>query len=246
MTMEAHVPGSGVVMVMGAAGAIGRQISRQLQEAGWSVAAFDRRPSGPSAPDDGDVDVRPCEGADIDAVRGAADAVESELGPITALVNVSGRFEISPFIETEPEHWLEMLDANLLTALTSCRVVGERMSARGLGSIVNIASTAGEYGSIRPSAAYAAAKGGVIAFSKSLARELAAANIRVNVVSPGPVDTEMLQATSGAAHTEAVSRTLLGRLGTPADIAGAVAFLLSDQAGWITGEVLRVNGGSLI
>jgi len=237
------VPGSGVVMVMGAAGAIGREISRRLQADGWSVAAFDRRPDA-LAP--GDVVVRGCEGADIDAVRDAVDAVESELGPISALVNVSGRFEISPFIETDPKHWLEMLDANLVTALTSCRVVGERMSARSLGSIVNIASTAGEYGSIRPSAAYAAAKGGVIAFSKSLARELASSKIRVNVVSPGPVDTEMLQASSSAAHTETVARTLLGRLGTPADIAGAVSFLLSDQAGWITGEVLRVNGGSLI
>lgn len=240
------MPERGVVMVMGAAGAIGRQISRQLEAGGWSVAAFDRCPSGPSEPGDGDVVVRACEGADIDAVRAATDAVESEFGPISGLVNVSGRFEISPFIETEPKHWLEMLDANLLTAMTSCRVVGERMTARGLGSIVNIASTAGEYGSIRPSAAYAAAKGGVIAFSKSLARELAESNVRVNVVSPGPVDTEMLQATSSAAHTEAVSRTLLGRLGTPADIAGAVSFLLSEQAGWITGEVLRVNGGSLI
>jgi 2-hydroxycyclohexanecarboxyl-CoA dehydrogenase len=240
------MPGSGVVMVMGAAGVIGRQISRQLAEAGWTVAALDRRPSGPTDSADDDIVVRSCEGADIDAVRDAADAVERDLGPITALVNVAGRFEISPFIETEPKHWLEMLDANLLTTLTSCRVVGERMSARGLGAIVNIASTAGEYGSIRPSAAYAAAKGGVIAFSKSLARELAAVNVRVNVVSPGPVDTEMLQATSSAAYAEAVSRTLLGRLGSPADIAGAVTFLLSDQAGWITGEVLRVNGGSLI
>lgn len=236
------MPDSGVVMVMGASGAIGLEISRELQQAGWSVAAFDRRPSAAG----GDVDVRICEGTDIEAVRDVTDAVERELGPITALVNVSGRFEISPFVETEPKHWQEMLDANLLTALTSCRVVGERMASRGLGSIVNIASTAGEYGSIRPSAAYAAAKGGVIAFSKSLARELAAVRVRVNVVSPGPIDTEMLQATSSAAHTEAVSRTLLGRLGTPADIAGAVAFLLSEQATWITGEVLRVNGGSLL
>jgi NAD(P)-dependent dehydrogenase (short-subunit alcohol dehydrogenase family) len=234
--------GSGVVMVMGAAGVIGREISRELVELGWSVAAFDRLPSETGD----DLGVRRCEGTDIDAVRQAADVVADEFGPITALVNVSGRFEIAPFVETEPKQWAEMLDANLLTAMTSCRVVAERMAAHGSGSIVNIASTAGEYGSIRPSAAYAAAKGGVIAFSKSLARELADSKVRVNVVSPGPVDTEMLQATSPAAHLEAVNRTLLGRLGSPADIAAAVAFLLSDRAGWITGEVLRVNGGSLI
>lgn len=240
------MPELGVVMVMGAAGAIGRQISRELEAVGWSVAAFDRRATGPTEVGGSDVPVRSCEGAEIGAVRDATDAVESEQGPVSALVNVSGRFEISPFTESEPRHWHEMLDANLLTAMTSCRVVGERMKARGVGSIVNIASTAGEYGSIRPSAAYAAAKGGVIAFSKSLARELAVSHVRVNVVSPGPVDTEMLQATSSAAHAEVVSRTLLGRLGTPSDIAGAVSFLLSDRAGWITGEVLRVNGGSLI
>jgi 3-oxoacyl-[acyl-carrier protein] reductase len=86
----------------------------------------------------------------------------------------------------------------------------------------------------------------VIAFSKSLAREISPRGVRVNVVSPGPVETAMLQAGSEAAHAEAVGRTLLGRLGTPADIASAVVYLVGSQASWVTGEVLRVNGGSLI
>jgi NAD(P)-dependent dehydrogenase (short-subunit alcohol dehydrogenase family) len=120
------------------------------------------------------------------------------------------------------------------------------MAERGTGSIVNFASTAGEFGSIRPSAAYAAAKGGVIAFTKSLAREVSPHGVRVNVVSPGPVGTPMLDAESEAAQAQVAERTLLGRLGTPGDIAEGVAYLIGDGAGWVTGEVLRINGGSLI
>ncbi len=240
------MPDGGVVMVMGAAGAIGRRIARDLRDHGWAVAAFDRVASGPAGAAEMGVVVEVCEGSSIEAVRAATERVEEQHGAVTGLVNVAGRFEITPFVETDPDQWASMLDANLLTAMTSCRVVGERMVARRRGAIVNIASTAGEYGSIRPSAAYAAAKGGVIAFSKSLAREVAEAEVRVNVVSPGPVDTLMLKAGSPQAHDEAINRTLLGRLGTPADIAAAVEFLLDGTAGWITGEVLRVNGGSLL
>jgi NAD(P)-dependent dehydrogenase (short-subunit alcohol dehydrogenase family) len=120
------------------------------------------------------------------------------------------------------------------------------MLERGSGSIINFASTAGEYGSIRPSAAYAAAKGAVIAFTKSLAREVSPAGIRANCVSPGPIDTPMLQAATPEQRAIAASRTLLGRLGTPDDIAQAVRYLASDESSFITGDVLRVNGGSLL
>jgi NAD(P)-dependent dehydrogenase (short-subunit alcohol dehydrogenase family) len=120
------------------------------------------------------------------------------------------------------------------------------MIARNRGSIVNFSSTAGEYGSIRPSAAYAAAKGGVIALTKSLAREVSPAQVRVNCISPGPIDTPGLKAASDDDRAIAASRTLLGRLGTVHEIARSVVYLLSDDAAFVTGEVLRVNGGSLL
>jgi len=229
------------IVVMGAGGAIGHEVCAALLEAGAKVIAFDRVASRPPA----GLVLHECDGADLASVQ---QAFGHHLGSeqVDGLVNVAGTFEIVDFVDSTPEHWKAMLEANLLTAMTTCRAVLPGFLERGSGSIVNFASTAGEFGSIRPSAAYAAAKGGVIAFSKSLAREVSPRGVRVNVVSPGPVQTEMLQAGSEAAHAEAVGRTLLGRLGTPADIASAVVYLVGSQASWVTGEVLRVNGGSLI
>jgi NAD(P)-dependent dehydrogenase (short-subunit alcohol dehydrogenase family) len=139
-----------------------------------------------------------------------------------------------------------MISSNLLTALVACRAVLPGMVAHGAGSVVNFASTAGEYGSIRPSAAYSAAKGGVIGLTKSLAREVSPLGVRVNAVSPGPVNTPALQAASPEQRAEADARTLTGRIGQPRDIANAVLYLLSDESAYVTGTVLQVNGGSLL
>jgi NAD(P)-dependent dehydrogenase (short-subunit alcohol dehydrogenase family) len=139
-----------------------------------------------------------------------------------------------------------MLTANLLSAIASCRAVLPGMLERARGAVVNFASTAGEYGSIRPSAVYAAAKGGVIAFTKSLAREVSPCNVRVNCISPGPIDTPALQAASPEDRVATAARTLLGRIGTPRDIANGVLYLVSDESSFVTGTVLQVNGGSLL
>jgi NAD(P)-dependent dehydrogenase (short-subunit alcohol dehydrogenase family) len=168
------------------------------------------------------------------------------LGPIAGLVNVAGRFVIESFVETAEEQWTTMLDANLLTAFAGCRAVLPGMLERGTGSIVNFASTAGEYGSIRPSAAYAAAKAGVIGLTKSLAREVSPQGVRVNAISPGPIDTPALQAASPQQRSETIARTIVGRIGTPRDIAEGVLYLLSDASSYVTGTVLQVNGGSLL
>jgi NAD(P)-dependent dehydrogenase (short-subunit alcohol dehydrogenase family) len=167
-------------------------------------------------------------------------------GGFDGLVNAAGYFAIQDFVESGAADWRQMTDANLFTAMSASKAVVPAMVARGSGSIVNFASTAGEYGSIRPSAAYAAAKGGVIAFTKSLAREVASSGVRVNCVSPGPVDTTMFSAGGKTDHAAAASRTLIGRMGTPADLAYACIYLLSDESSYVVGEVLRVNGGSLI
>jgi NAD(P)-dependent dehydrogenase (short-subunit alcohol dehydrogenase family) len=139
-----------------------------------------------------------------------------------------------------------MISTNLLTALVASRAVLPAMLEVGSGAIVNFASTAGEYGSIRPAAAYAAAKAGVIGFTKSLAREVSPLGVRVNAISPGPIDTPALKAVTEAERAKASARTLLGRLGQPHDIAQGVLYLASDESSFVTGTVLQVNGGSLL
>lgn len=229
------------IVVMGAGGAIGHGVCASLLNAGAKVIAFDRFTGRPPE----GLTLHACNAADL---AGVEETFARHLDPheVDGLVNVAGTFEIVDFAASVPSQWQAAYEANLLTAMTTCRALLPAWLERGSGAIVNFASTAGEYGSIRPAAAYAAAKGGVIAFSKSLAREVSPRGIRVNVVSPGPVQTDMLQASSPAAHQEAVARTLLGRLGRPEDIASAVTYLLSRDASWVTGEVLRVNGGSLL
>jgi NAD(P)-dependent dehydrogenase (short-subunit alcohol dehydrogenase family) len=241
-----------VVVVTGAAGSIGQEVCRVLASEGASLALTDLthdsleklaqelRGTGAS------VFAKVTDSADLSDFENFLAEATSKLGSPDGLVNVAGFWRIVDFTETTAPDWQEMLSANLVTALASCRATVPLMLEVGGGSIVNFASTAGEYGSIRPSAAYAAAKGGVIAFSKSLAREVSPGQVRVNCISPGPIDTPMLQAASPADRAVAASRTLLNRLGTPNDIAKGVLFLLSDDSSFITGTVLQVNGGSLL
>jgi NAD(P)-dependent dehydrogenase (short-subunit alcohol dehydrogenase family) len=151
-----------------------------------------------------------------------------------------------PYEEIDDEAWLATLDGNLRTAFVACRTVLPGMVARGQGSVVNFASTAGEYGSISPAAHYAAAKGGVVAMTKSLAREVSPHGVRVNAVSPGPIDTVALGAATTEQKAAVGARTLFGRLGRPHEIAGACAFLVSPLSTFMTGTVVQVNGGSLL
>lgn len=168
------------------------------------------------------------------------------LGSPDILVNVAGAWQIIDFTDSDEQQWTTMIKANLITAMSTCHAFLPGMLERRSGSIVNFASTAGEYGSIRPSAAYAGAKGGVIAFTKSLAREVSPSGVRVNAISPGPIDTPALKAASPEQRATAAARTLIGRLGSPDDIAAGVAYLASEDASFVTGTVLQVNGGSLL
>lgn len=241
-----------VALVTGAAGGIGREVSAQLAANGAKLALVDLHP-GPLREAASFLEAsgattysRAFDTADSAALRDFVEETEQELGPITVLVNCAGLFRILPIEEISDVDWDLMLRANLTTAFSTCRILAPLMRSRGHGSIVNFASTAGEEGSFRPAAHYAAAKGGVIAFSKSLAREVSTHGVRVNVVSPGPVDTPMLGADTPEKQSAAGARTLLGRVGTPRDIADAVLFLAGDESTFVTGHVLRVNGGSLL
>lgn len=240
------------MLVTGAAGTIGREVSRALGARGALLALTDVAPE-PLAALIGDLEGtaarvwgQPVDASDSHAFSQLVEKVTAALGPPAVLVNVAGLFKVHHFVTSTPTEWSDMISSNLLTALVACRAVLPRMLDARSGAIVNFASTAGEYGSVRPAAAYAAAKAGVIGFTKSLAREVSPMGIRVNAISPGPVDTPALKVATDEQRAAAASRTLLGRLGHPRDIADGVVFLASDHSAFVTGTVLQVNGGSLL
>ena len=175
------------------------------------------------------------------------DGVHAELGGAAdGLVNVAGWDQVEPFLQNTPALWEQLLDINLLGVIRMTRLVLEPMIAAKRGMIVNIASDAGRVGS-SGEVVYSAAKGGQIAFTKALAREMARHNIRVNCVCPGPTETPLMFAQTGenaAKIMQAMLRAIpLGRLAQPEDIAGPIMFFLEDRAAYITGQVLSVSGG---
>jgi 2-hydroxycyclohexanecarboxyl-CoA dehydrogenase len=243
--------GSTIVMT-GAGGGIGSTLARLLAAAGAKVALTDLRDDAIAPLADAlraggtDVHAQAIDASDRGAFAAFAAAAEAELGPVDGLVNCAGLFEVRDFTALDEQDWARALAANLGTAAAGCHAVLPGMLERGRGSIVNVASTAGEYGSISPAAHYAAAKGGVIGLTKSLAREAAVGGVRVNAVSPGPTETAALGAATPEQKAAVGARTLFNRLGRPEEIAAGCVFLLSPLSTFITGHVLRVNGGSLL
>jgi 2-hydroxycyclohexanecarboxyl-CoA dehydrogenase len=176
--------------------------------------------------------------------KGVAE-VESSLGPVDILVNNAGIEKIEPFLDSSEETWDRILAVNLKGVFNCCHVIVPGMIERGRGNVVNIGSDAGKVGS-SGEAVYSATKGGVIAFTKTLAREVARHGINVNCVCPGPTDTALLDQVAEASQKlyDSLAKAIpLRRLGQPADVAGAVAFLASDEASFITGQALSVSGG---
>jgi 2-hydroxycyclohexanecarboxyl-CoA dehydrogenase len=220
---------TGKALVTGGAGGIGSAIAERLEAGGMDVVVADVRGEG----------VMRLDVTDFDAVHRAI----SELGALTVLVNNAGLDEeLRPFTETDPESWRRMLAVNLEGVMACTHAALPAMQKAGYGRIVNVASEAGRIGSNK-GAAYAAAKGGVIAFTKTIAREEARNGITCNCVLPGPTDTPMLRRWPQQAIDKIARHTLLRRLGTPEEVAGAVAFLASEEASYITGETLGVSGG---
>jgi 2-hydroxycyclohexanecarboxyl-CoA dehydrogenase len=219
-------------IVTGGAAGIGAAIVERFKAEGTKVVIFDLKAS-PS------VDI-----TDYEAVKTAVEAAE----PADILVNNAGWDMFKPFLKTDPAFWQKIIAINLLGPMNLLHCVLPGMVARGGGKVVNVASDAGRVGS-SGEAPYSACKGGMIAMTKTLARELASKNIQLNVVCPGLTETGMLeQFMQGAGNPdklrEAYRRAIpMGRLGKPEDIAGAVLFLASDDAGFITGQTLSVSGG---
>jgi 2-hydroxycyclohexanecarboxyl-CoA dehydrogenase len=177
---------------------------------------------------------------------GMVQQVMSQHGPFDIIVNNAGADQHAFFTDTTPADWAKLLGVNLVSVLTCTHAALPAMQSAGFGRIINIASEAGRLGS-KGGAAYAAAKGGVIAFTKSIARENARYGITANVIAPGPIRTPMLEAAVAKGGDKILramtDATLLRRLGEPEEIAAAALFLASDQAAYITGETLGVSGG---
>lgn len=182
--------------------------------------------------------------ADPEACAKAVDAVVESLGRLDVLVNNAGLALDGLVMRTKPEDWQRQLDVNLSGAFYLVRAASRPMVKQRSGAIVNLTSVVGEMGNAGQSG-YAATKAGLIGFTKALARELAGRNIRVNAVSPGFIETDMTSRIAGDAREKLVASIPLARMGSADEVARAVAFLASEQASYITGEVLRVNGGLL-
>ncbi|WP_408597051.1 2-hydroxycyclohexanecarboxyl-CoA dehydrogenase [Limnohabitans sp.] len=242
------------VVITGGGGGIGGATCHRMAQEGAKVAVFDMNLEAAQKVADaitaagGHAAAFKCDITDRAAVDAAVAATEAQLGPIDVLVNNAGWDVFKPFTKTTPDQWERLIAINLTGALHMHHAVLPGMAARKSGRIVNISSDAARVGS-SGEAVYAACKGGLVAFSKTIAREHARHGITVNVVCPGPTDTALFaDYKEGAGNPEklmeAFTRAIpLGRIGQPQDLPGAIAFFASDDAAFITGQVLSVSGG---
>ena len=234
-------------MVTGGARGIGRGIVLELAADGRKVAVADllEDEAAATAEEAGGLAVT-LDVTDSSSVSEAVARVEESLGPIDVLVNNAGWDEAKPFLETDEPFWDRVIDINFKGGLRVTRAVLPGMVERGWGRVVNIGSDAGRVGSSMESV-YSGAKGGMIAFTKTIAREVARSGVTANVVCPGPTRTAFLDRIAGEGGerlVESLTRAVpMRRLGEPEDVAAAVAFLASDKAGYITGQTLSVSGG---
>jgi 2-hydroxycyclohexanecarboxyl-CoA dehydrogenase len=238
-------------LLTGGASGIGRATAIRLAEEGCRVGILDIDAAGAAetaARCAGEVWTKRTDITDRAQVETAVARFESEVGPVDLLANIAGWDLIRNFLDTDTALWDRIIGINLYGPLHLHHVVLAGMAGRGFGRVLNVASDAGRIGS-SGAAVYAARKGGIIAFTKTMARELARRGVTLNVLCPGPTDTPLfdsIKAASpeGARIAEALARAVpLRRIGRPEDYPGAIAFLLSDDAAYITGQTLSVSGG---
>src|SRR5262249_41492525 len=241
------------VLVTGGANGIGAATARRLAEEGCAVGILDRDVAA-GAGVAREIEARrrrgkPSHGANTAYDPGArpAGSLEAAVGPVSFLVNNAGWDRAVNFLDTAPDFWRRVVGINLFGPLNVSHVVLRGMAARGFGRVVNVASDAGRVGS-SGEAVYSACKGGIIALTKTLARELVGKGAILNTICPGPTDTAILRSflegPDGARIAEGLKRAIpMRRLGVPEDYPGLIAFLLSDDAAYITGQTISVSGG---
>jgi len=237
-----------IAIVTGAGQGIGKAIAEKLASHGATVVVTDVNEETAVATAgllaNGAIGIR-TDVTSRESVDAMVDHVRHTRGRIDVLVNNAGWDKATPFIDSDPVDWDRVIQINLYGVLNTCKAVLPVMAAQGSGSVVNLASDAGRVGS-SGEAVYSAAKGGVIAFTKATAREMARHQVNANCVCPGPTDTALFASIGGddPKLREALTRAIpLRRLAQPADLANMVAFFASDEANYITGQTVSVSGG---
>ena len=234
-----------VAVITGGTRGIGRAISMALKDAGYKVAATyaGNEEAAQRFKSDTGIPVFKFDVADFNACAEGVKAIEAELGgPVDVLVNNAGITRDATMHRMRADQWNDVIRTNLDSCFNMARAVIEGMRGRGFGRIVNISSINGQAGQIGQTN-YAAAKAGMLGFTKALAQEGASRGVTVNAVAPGYVETEMVRAVPANVLEQIVARIPVGRLGQPEEIARAVMFLVADESGFITGSTLSINGG---
>ncbi|MFC7506030.1 SDR family NAD(P)-dependent oxidoreductase [Nocardioides sp. CPCC 206347] len=245
-----------VALVTGGAQGIGKGIATTLGRDGFRVVVADlnlavaEETAKEISAAGGEAIAVQIDVTSTESVKAAVATVEQELGPIEVVVNNAGWDDFMPFVKTTEEFWDKVIDINYKGALRVIHAVVPGMTERGFGRVINIGSDAGRVGSSME-AVYSGAKGGIIAFTKTLAREVARKGVTANTVCPGPTDTPALRKFADGAGGGDAEKVISGmtnavpmkRLGTPDDIGPAVSFFASDGAGFVTGQTLSVSGG---
>ncbi len=240
-----------VALVTGASQGIGEAIAKMLAKQGALVVCAARTEAKLNAvaeairAEGGKADVVVMDLSSTESVKAAVAATVERHGAIHILVNNAGITRDKLLIQMKEEDWDAVLDTNLKGAYTAIQAATKPMMKQRWGRIVNIASVVGQMGN-PGQANYVAAKAGLIGLTKSVARELASRNVTANAVTPGYIETEMTAALSADVKADFNTQIPLGRMGVPADIAAAVVFLCSDEAAYVTGQILSVNGGMLM
>jgi len=233
-----------VALVTGGTRGIGAAISIALRDAGYKVAAnFGGNEDVARAfTAETGIATYKFDVSDFGAVKAGVEKITADLGPVEVVVNNAGITRDGTIHKMSPEQWAEVINTNITSCFNTARVVIDGMRERGFGRIVNIGSIngqAGQYGQVN----YAAAKSGIHGFTKALAQEGAAKGITVNAIAPGYIDTEMVRSVPPNVLEKIVAKIPVGRLGQASEIARGVLFLVADDAGFVTGSTLSINGG---